>query len=383
MTASIPDLLSSGAWADVVAWLPRNLDALAASSHGFQRRRAIKTPADFIRVAMAYSVLDLSLRAVAAWCSDHSIGELSDVAVLGRLRRGWPFLKAVFEELIAAQMREAPRAGPQRRIRLIDATTLSHPGSSGADWRLHATYDPAQGVVDGVELTDGRGGEHLGRVPLRPGDLVVADRGYAHEERIREAREAGADVLVRIGHSAVPMVDKDGTVVDPLQFAVRRRSAAGRPPRAESRGVYLRSDTRRALPLRLIVVRKSREAAERDRRRIEQVARRKGKIPMARTLAACRFAFLLTSVPEAEASDATMADLYRLRWQIELTFKRWKSLLGLAGLRADDPDLARAYIYAKLIAAALADRMTRQWRAFSPYGLPVRDGDLASLAELR
>ncbi|MBL8616084.1 MAG: hypothetical protein JNM72_10785, partial [Deltaproteobacteria bacterium] len=58
MTASIPDLLSSGAWADVVAWLPRNLDALAASSHGFQRRRAIKTPADFIRVAMAYSVLD-------------------------------------------------------------------------------------------------------------------------------------------------------------------------------------------------------------------------------------------------------------------------------------------------------------------------------------
>jgi hypothetical protein len=189
MTASIPDLLSSGAWADVVAWLPRNLDELAASSHGFQRRRAIKTPADFIRVAMAYSVLDLSLRAVAAWCSDHSIGELSDVAVLGRLRRGWPFLKAVFEELIAAQVREAPRAGPQRRIRLIDATTLSHPGSSGADWRLHATYDPARGVVDGVELTDGRGGEHLAGAFGPPPGLR---RGPGRRSARRHGRRAGS-----------------------------------------------------------------------------------------------------------------------------------------------------------------------------------------------
>jgi hypothetical protein len=381
MSTSLPDLLSSGAWADVVAWLPRNLDELAASSLGFQRRRAIKTPADFIRVAMAYSVLDLSLRSVAAWCSEHKIGELSDVAVLGRLRRGWPLLKAVFEQLLAEQLHEAPRAALQRRIRLIDATTLSQPGSSGADWRLHASYDPARGMVDGVEVTDGRGGEHLGRVPLRPGDLVVADRGYAHEQRIREVRDVGADVLVRIGHRAVPMVDKDGADVDPLCFALRKRSAAGRPPRAESRVVYLRCDADRRHPLRLIVVRKSRDATERDRARIQREARKKGKVPTSRTLAACRFAFLLTSVPEDEASDATMANLYRLRWQIELAFKRWKSLLGLTGLRADDPHLARAYIYAKLIAAALADRMTRQWRAFSPYGVPICDGNLASLAE--
>jgi hypothetical protein len=154
MSTSNPDLLSSGAWADVVPWLPRNLDELAASSHGFQRRRAIKTPADFIRVAMAYSVLDLSLRSVAAWFSEHKIGELSDVAVLGRLRRGWPFLKAVFEQLLADQLLDTPRAGLQRRIRLVGATTLSHPGSSGADWRLHASYDLALGTLDGVEVTD-------------------------------------------------------------------------------------------------------------------------------------------------------------------------------------------------------------------------------------
>ncbi|MEY4375134.1 MAG: hypothetical protein RL760_1301, partial [Candidatus Eisenbacteria bacterium] len=105
--------------------------------------------------------------------------------------------------------------------------------------------------------------------------------------------------------------------------------------------------------------------------RILREAKKRGKVPSERTLRATKFAFLLTSVPARDASDATMAELYRVRWQIELTFKRWKSLLHLADLRADDPDLARAYIYAKLIAAVLADTMARQWRAFSPYGLRV------------
>lgn len=380
MSANIRDLLSSGAWADLAAWLPRDLDALAAESLGFQRRRAIRTPSDFVRVAMAYGVLDLSLRSVAAWCGEHQLGDLSDVAVLGRLRRGWPFLRAIVQRLLASQVVEAPQGGLRRRIRLLDATTLSHPGSDGADWRLHASYDLARGVVDAVELTDGRGGEHLGRVALGPGDLVVADRGYAHEQHMLTACQAGADVLVRIGHSAVPLVDAQGTEVDPLRYAARKRPAAGRPPRAESRVVYLRADKARAHPLRLVVVRKSVAAAERDKERVCKAASKKGKRPTERTLAACRFTFLLTSVPAAEANDATIANLYRLRWQIELTFKRWKSLLGLAGLRADDPDLARAYIYAKLIAALLADRMTRQWRAFSPYGVPVGDWGLAGVA---
>lgn len=377
MSLNMRDVLSSAAWHDLVSWLPPDLDQLAAESLGFQRRRAIKTPADFLRVAMAYSVLDLSLRSVAAWCSQHRLGELSDVAVLGRLRRGWPFLKAVLARLLASQVVEPPRVASTRRVRLLDATTLSHPGSEGADWRLHASYDLARGVVDGVELTDGRGGEYLGRVPLAAGDLVVADRGYAHEQRIWEALGAGADVLVRIGHSAVPLVDEGGAEVDPLRFAAGKRPRAGRPRRAEGRVAYLRLDTARARPLRLVVVRKSVAATERDRQRVRREAARKGKVPTPRTLEACRFAFLLTSVPAREADEAAIANLYRARWQVELAFKRWKSLLGLANLRADDPDLARAYIYAKLIAAVVADKMTRQWRAFSPYGVPVGDRGVA------
>ena len=380
MPPPIRTLLSSAAWHDLADWFPRDLDALAARTGGFQRRRAIRSPLDFVRMALAYAVLDLSLRSVSEWSASHGVGELSDVAVLGRLRRGWRFLEAVFQSMLARQVADRPKAALARRVRLVDATTLSVPGSDGADWRLHASYDLASGVIDAVELTDGRGGEHLGRVPLAKGDLVVADRGYAHEERIWETLQVGADFLVRIGHSAVPLQDATGAALDPLKFATRRRERAGRPPRAEGMVVYLRRDTLRERPLRLVVVRKSQEATDRDRMRIKREAKRKGKQPTDRTLAAARFALLLTSIPLHEADDATMAELYRLRWQIELSFKRWKTLLALDQLRADDPDLARAYIYAKLIAAVLSDTIARQWRAFSPYGVPVGDRALASVA---
>lgn len=380
MTISIQEALASSAWEDLADWFPPDLERLALDSGGFQRRRAIRTPLDFLRVALAYGVLDLSLRSVSAWASEQGLGELSDVAVLGRLRRGWTFLAAVLQRLLARVVLVPPHTPLRRRIVLVDATTLSAPGSGGTDWRLHVGYDASRSAVVSVELTDGHGGEHLGRFGLGKGDLCVGDRGYAHEKRIAGALAAGADILVRIGHRAVRLIDTDGKPLDVLAFATRKRARAGRPPRCESVQVFLQCDVERRWPLRVVAVRKSADAAENERKRVKKEAGRKGKAVTQRTLDSSGFTFLLHSVPLEEADDATIADLYRVRWQIELAFKRWKSLLGLGNLRADDPALARAYIYAKLIAAVLSDLLVSQRRAFSPYGVPVRGRPLEDLA---
>ena len=64
---------------------------------------------------------------------------------------------------------------------------------------------------------------------------------------------------------------------------------------------------------------------------------------------------LLTSLSPDRATAEEVVRLYRMRWQVELAFKRLKSLGGFAELQASDPRLARSWLLAHLIAAVLIE----------------------------
>ncbi len=85
---------------------------------------------------------------------------------------------------------------------------------------------------------------------------------------------------------------------------------------------------------------------------------------------------LLTSLPEDEYSAEQVADCYRLRWQIELAFKRLKSLLHLDALRAKEPELAKAWIFANLLAAFLIDDIIQPSLDFPPTKCRIRKEEL-------
>lgn len=361
-------------WADTVEWLPQNLEALLVESAAIRRRRSVRSGEELVRLTLAYSLLDFSLRSTAAWWASIGQPAMSDVAVLKRLKSATPFLELILNSMLTRAAAGPVLAKIGLHVRLIDATTVSEPGSTGTDWRLHVGYDPAKGAIDSVQVTDKHGGEGLDRAAAEAGDLILGDRAYASSEKIWALAAAGAHTLIRIGHQAVRMFDEAGKQVDPLAFARQRRPNPGRPPRLESRTVWLQGEDGPPLEARLIVVRKSREAANRERGRIRAEAKRKGKgkEPTQRTLDAAAYTFLLTTLPEVRASDEEIADLYRLRWQIELLFKRLKSLLNLDALRAKNQALARSYLLGKLIAAVLIQLIADRCRAISPYGVPIR-----------
>ena len=232
----------------------------------------------------------------------HGLGDISDVAVLGRLRRSQGFLARVLAAVLSMRLRFEPNPSFPYRVRLIDATCISAPGAKGAEWRVHASYDASRGVIDPIELTDDKGGENLSRAGARPGDLILGDRGYAHASRLIELREAGAHFLVRIGHSAVPVTDANGNVFDPLLYARRQRKKSESQPTAEAVDVFVRDDKARAHPFRLVIVRKSDEATRKDRAKIEKEAKKKGKVPTQRTRDARRCEGARRTVPGQGAS---------------------------------------------------------------------------------
>jgi hypothetical protein len=365
-------------WAYLLTLLPENYEETARTTGAFQRRRGVDSPATLLRLALAYAADASSLRTVAARARVQGLATLSDVALLNRLRAAAPWLGRLLTDLLAQAAPLPTTVLGAWRVRLQDATTVSRPGSRGTDWRLHLGFDLRTLTMDHVEVTDARGGETLQRAAVEPGEVWIADRGYAHRPGIAACVAAGGHVVVRLNWLSVPLQQPDGTPFDLLAALEGLQDAEyGDFP------VQTAPDPAHQLPAitgRVVAIRKSPAQAEAARRRVQQTARRKGRTPEARTLVAAGYFFLFTTLPVSVAAAAVLG-LYRFRWQVELAFKRLKSLLALDELTAKDPALCRAFLFGKLLLAILTERLCRPGGSFSPWGyglpLPARGGALA------
>ena len=247
---------------------------------------------------------------------------------------------------------------------------ISKPGSKGSDWRVHLSLDLATSTIDHVELTDAKGGETLNRFSLRNGDIVIADRGYAHLSGLSPIATGHGDFLVRIPWASMPLEHHDGKPVD--LFGFLRGLPEGEAGEID---VRIRSNTKRnlpAVPVRLIAVRKSEAAAADTRIKITKAASKKRKTADPRSLEAAAYTIVITSIPSEALSAEQVLDLYRFRWQVEIAFKRLKGLLDLDELPAKDASLTRTFIYTKLLAALLLDDFTQAYVSFSPWGFNLR-----------
>ena len=112
------------------------------------------------------------------------------------------------------------------------------------------------------------------------------------------------------------------------------------------------------LHCRLIAVRCPPEVAARRRQKLLEAARRKGRTASQRQLLMCDWTVLITTVPEEILTIAEAWELYCARWQIELLFKRWKSLGGLQVSTNMKRDRVLCELYAKLLGMLVAHWFT-------------------------
>jgi hypothetical protein len=123
------ELVQCDSWEHVLALLPPGYEEAALKLGALSRRRQVRSAGDLLRLALVYSVCDLSLRLTAGWASAQGLAELSDVAVLKRLRSasdwlGWLVVRSLSE-------RESLRGVPPWRVRILDASVVSEPGARG------------------------------------------------------------------------------------------------------------------------------------------------------------------------------------------------------------------------------------------------------------
>jgi hypothetical protein len=352
----------------LLARLPSDLDLdrLALETKAIQRKREIVDGASLLRIARARGPGGLSLRQTSAWASRLGIVELSNPAVKYRLNQAADCLAALVERLLAAKAPGAELRWPGRVLRLADGTCVSKPGSAGTDWRVHGVFDLGGGGFAHLELTDQHGAEALGRGAPCPGEIRIGDRNYARAPALRRFRAqsgGAADFIVRLGWNALHLTNPAGKPFDLIGYLQCL------PPGSSPHEVNLRAPVGRdepALAVRLVVQRKTPEAAEATRSVLRRVAANKGKALDPRSLIAAEFMILATSLPKSGHSAKAVLAVYRLRWQIELAFKRLKSLLHIDRLPTWSERGSRSWRYAHLILALLCEDLSQDVLESSP-----------------
>jgi hypothetical protein len=321
----------------------------ALDTKAFVRPRGVKSATDLLRLTLAYCLGHVGMRATAAWAAISGIADISDVALLGRLRNTGDWLTQLvgrFFELDEAQ------AAKGRLIRILDATAVAkagvHDRKNNGLWRVHCSFDLRREQFDFVELTDESEGELIDRVPVVRGEIRIGDRIYLQADRIGRVLQQGGDVLVRAAWNNARWLDKNGEPFGLIDFLKQSKNKALDVP------VWLGRKEGPPLRMRLIALRKSEIAANEARRKIKQEAKAKGRQVREETLVAAGFIIVVTSLCKNEFSTEDILKLYRMRWRIELAFKRLKSLIGLRAPPVKDPRLAKPWILAHLLIALLA-----------------------------
>jgi hypothetical protein len=349
-------------WAALLAAVPGGAATVEASAQAtgvVVRRRQIRAAGDLLRLVLAYAVTGWSLRFTAAWAEVVGVGVLSEAA----LRRRFRVLQPWLAHLVATCLLDAPRPCDDRamRVRLLDATAICQPGARSTDWRVHLSLTVAPVPhVDALEVTDAHGGESLRRFACAPGEVVLADRGYCQPAALAEAAASGAALVVRYAWQSCPLRTAAGR---PLELAGWLNTL---PPGGNAElAVTLARRGAPPLPgLRLVALALPEDVANQARARLRRQAQRKGRTPSAQSLLVAGYVVLLTSLPPDTWAAAAVLRLYRLRWQVELTFKRLKGQWLLGTLRARTPGLSQATLLSRLLGALLADRLAH------PRGVP-------------
>jgi len=341
--------------------LPSNYHEMAYEFKAFTRPRKIRSPLQLLEVVMLYCGMDFSLRSCAGQIAQMQ-GYISDTAVNDRLEACVPWVKALLCSVFGFE--KTLNSGSLRFI-VIDGSTVQEPGAKETTYRLHVAIDLVNLTFHQVELTTDKQGEHLDHYCIGEGDVVLLDRGYNQPRTLVPFIDRGGDVILRYNAHSMNLFSRDDAM-EKIDWQEKLHSLNEKPAALP---VYLCYGDKRiegychAIPL-------PEEKAQEARRKARQRAKKKGRTASKQTLYMSGWVLIFTSLPVEILDTETASDIYRVRWQVELTIKRMKSLLDVDKLRAfKGGKLAELYLHGKLLYAAIVEKVANRRFANAQTGM--------------
>jgi hypothetical protein len=361
---NLAEELADENWKILRTFLPAGWMEQARRCGALKRARGIPDAEILLRVLLIHVAEGCSLSETAVRARSLGV-KLSAVAVFKRLQAAAEWLRWLAEQELGSRRLRLDTRG--RPLRAVDGTMISEPGSTGTDWKIHYAINLADLRCDFFELTGvEKGGETLRRVPIHRGDILLGDRVYANPVGVAHVLDRKGDVLVRLNRQSLPLFDSAEQRMNPL-----RLFRGIKPGQTREWTTQVRHPQGGWISGRLIAVRRSAPAIRKARKRLQRKASRRQEKVSPESWKAAQFFALWTTLPAESFSANELLNFYRQRWQVELAFKRMKSLMGLGHLPKKDPDSARGWLHGKLFVSLLAERMIEAANAISPWGYEV------------
>ena len=353
-------------WNLLVNLLPPNWEQQAILQGAAERSRGFESMGALLRTLLLHIGKGYSLRETTARAKAAGLADVSDVALLKRLRKAERWLQWLCARLAEESGWEVPMESRGWNVRAVDGTLVKEPGRSGSLWRIHYSLRIPSLVCDHLELTStkGRGvGETLTRFAASAGDLVLADRGFCNPIGLEALTRRGAAAIVRLNTSTLPLFTARGKRFHLLeQIRLLQETGVTR-----EWAVWVHGPERK-IEGRLCAIRKSEQATRKAVRKIQRKAQQAGPQTKPETLEYARYVMVFTTLANEQFSSDQILEWYRVRWQIELVFKRMKSLAQIGHLPKHDEQSARAWLYGKLLVVLLGQKLMRLGRDISPWG---------------
>ena len=360
------DVLSEDGWVNILSWLPEGIDEKMRETGAFTRSRKITKPTDLLRITLAYPVLRKSLPDLSRWAAEQGIADMSFISIWERMQVMVDFLRWLVGDMLSSFVVPVES---NMALAPVDATTFSLPGSNKRDWLLHMVW--VQGQPVNIRLTKARGkntGEsfkHLENVPQNV--IYMGDRAYGTPAGLSHAGENGWHYITRFTWNNLPLFETrecTESVQPETKFKVMKCGEI------LEFTAWAKGKNTDPFPLRIVVVRKDKESAEKALRHCIHESKRKGHTPKKITLFMSQFIVLATNLSETDVAKERIAEAYRWRWQIEREFRRFKSTTYIRKLVNQKDSTVEVYILASMVAWLLSYKIAKQ-KSFFPWGYPL------------
>ena len=342
---------------EIYALFPLGWQTKARELGALERARNIKTAEDLLMLNLAYQTNGKSLGGTSALLKSGGTINLDKNAVYFRIQKSAEWNNWLTQNICrdAGITAERPEFLDNTRVIAVDATDEKMNAEGNVLSRLHYAVDIYDLQPVETIATLGETGEKLTNFnKFHKNDIILADRAYGTINSIEHAKLCGSDFVIRLKYNAFTMYDESGERFD-ITNAIRDMSEGAS---TEFGLNYMRGG--KLTPIRICVYRKTSEQAADSERQIKVSNKRKERTePSDIQLFYGNYVIVATSL---NFGCDKILELYRQRWQIEMLFKRLKSLFDYDDMPARTESTMKAFISGKLLLASICEALVMKGR---------------------